>query len=380
MEAENKEQRKEVFDYLRQLQKLEEQSAKVSGMNNWVLIAATCYLVAWLLENFVEHASKQVFTVGLALGLCLYLLRTLVLPGRLRTLATGTRLTQFVDEDPSMAGLNFCLIGLAPVIPTIASYMLVGWSFAVAFGVLSSIVLAIAYVVGPLVKDSFKGFRILSVNSNDKKLNVLGPILALVALAIHSYQMLELITHLSKDELTFAGHVTALWWLLWQLARTVNSAATMKQYAHMEEALIFGIATPAEILKRLEFRAFGPSLEQELTDFQKEIESAVLPYKSALSKFNEALESTKTVPQEYEIEIAGRIEAAFKPVESAGTYLVTCIDAKAKYIETLMRLNAKKLPADTLKLLARQADHSLEELKQLRTELRNIKTHVNSGK
>ena len=151
--------RREVFDYLRQLQKLEEQSAMVSGISSWVLIAATCYLALWLLDHAAASSTREALLLGASSGLCLYLLRMLVSRQRPQYQNAGTRLTQFIEDDRTAVGLNLLIIGLAPLIPTVASYLLFGWSPAVLYGMLCSLVLLMAYVFGPFLKPFAKKTR-----------------------------------------------------------------------------------------------------------------------------------------------------------------------------------------------------------------------------
>ena len=85
----DKEVRKEVFDYLRQLQKREEQHAKTSGMSSWVLVAAMCYVAAWLLNNAATLGSLRALELGLAFGLNILFLQVLILPARPRFITEG---------------------------------------------------------------------------------------------------------------------------------------------------------------------------------------------------------------------------------------------------------------------------------------------------
>lgn len=368
--------RREVFEYLRQLQKLEEQSAMVSGISSWVLIAATCYLSLWLLDHAAASSTSTALLIGVSSGLCLFLLRLLVSPRRPRQQGAGTRLTQFVEDDGTAAGLNLLLIGLAPFVPTVASYLLFGWSFAVVYGVLCSFVLFTAYVFGPFLKPLVKKQRFRAISSNSKWADAVGPILTATALLLHALQLYENAVLLSKEQLTFAGHVTALWWVLSQLTRTSNSAATIKRYAHLEEALMLGVQTPNDVLKTLELHAFGPSLEGELKEIQLGIDAADSIYLAALTNFNQTFEEAKKVPPEYKHEISGRMGTALKPVAEASEKLLSEIEKKLDYIDSVLLAKPSPQDATVKDLLLREVASLKKRNAQLRADTISIKEQV----
>jgi hypothetical protein len=166
--------------------------------------------------------------------------------------------------------------------------------------------------------------------------------------------------------------------VLYQLTRTIISTATIKQYAHLEEALVFGLATPKEILKKLEFQAFGLSLEHELMEMESTVVLADQQYASALAYFKEVFETTKSVPKEYMHEKVGRLRSAFGPVRAASEALLGAIEGKYKYLQAIHRANSRSLNVNAKELLLRETTQMQNRIVQLRTEINSIETQVDA--
>lgn len=372
----DKEQRKEVFDYLRQLQKREEQSAKVSGMSGWVLVAAACYLTAWLLEHSTALASMSSVLMGMSFGLCYVFLRLLISPRRPQTFTTGTRINQFVSEDSSMVGLNVCIIGLSPIAPSLASYLLLGWTFAVGYATFLSVAYVLIFVLGPLTKPLVKKQYFRTVSSSNKWEGVLMPLLTIAAFILHTFQLYEVASPLPKEQIVFSGYIAALWWTIHQLTRTLNVAATIEGYAQMEEALVFGLATPKEVLRRLELQTFGPSLEHDLRDLEVKIEDASTTYAGALKEFEQALGGANEVPADYMHERTERLRIAFTPVSEYSVKLRDAIEEKAEYINSLLFVRSTSLDPTVKQLLVRETERLRQRLNSLKSEAKSVQANV----
>ncbi len=364
--------RKEVFDYLRQLQKRGEQSTKVSGMNNWVLIAAMCYLAAWLLDHSIALTSNNTILVGLAVGLCIFFLRLIISPRRMQFSTGDARLLQFVDEDTSLIGLNICIVGLTPTLPTFASYLLFGWSYPVILGAIMSVAFAVAYIIGPIFKKLITKRYFRSIAKENSWTNFLGPLLTLAGLVLHTKLLFFLARDLPREQLIFTAHVTALWWVSWQLLHTVNSTAKINEYAHLEEMLMFGVATPTEILRELELKTFGPSLEKELKCLEDDIVLAHKKYVTALHTFNKAIVEIKEIPTEYKHEKEIRIKDAFVPYDKTIHEFMDSIEAKADYIASFL-INKSSIDPTVRELLIRESRLLKDRIPILKSESRTLK-------
>jgi len=377
--VEDGELRKEVFDYLRQLQQRAEQSAKLSGMSSWVLVAAMCYLAAWLLEHATTDGSQNNILIGLAAGLCVFYLRMLIAPSKPHIATLGTRLSQFTGDDTSMVGIHFCLIGLSPVIPVLASYVLFGWTLPVIWAGFFGVVMTFAFILGPLVKSVVKKSYFRSVYQTNTWANFFFSSLTILALSLHAIQIFNYASAITSPNLVFAAHVTALWWIILQLTRTADTTATMERYAHLEEALMFGVVTPAEILKKLELQAFGPSLEKELKSLEEEIQIAHQKYVTELASFRQVIVEADEIPSQYLHEKAVRIQNAFQPFSIAQKTLATAIETKTHYIGSLLRTKSPRLDTTVRELLARETRQLKARVATLKEEGRSLEHDVKAS-
>lgn len=357
--------RKEVFDYLRQLQKREEQTAKISGLSSWVLVGAMWYLAAWFLDHSDAY-SQQALMTGISVGLGFLFVKMLISPSRRSFSATDARLMQFVSEDSSAIGLAFFGFSISLVLPALASFWLFGWTIPVVFAALIALVFAGAFLVGPLIKPFLTKPLFRTVDQASKTTSAFMLTLALVALLIHFKHLFDTTSSMAKAQLVFSAYVSAFWWATLELLRTEGSKASIKRYERLEEALMFNVATPHEILKRLELQAFGPSLEKELNVLEEAIQAANAVRNSAQVVFEKAFEETKTVPPVYRHEINNRLEIAYKPLNAATHKLIDAIGEKVDYINTLLVIRAIQLTPMAKQLIEK-------ETLQLRSRLNGLK-------
>ena len=368
----DKEVRKEVFDYLRQLQKREEQHAKTSGMSSWVLVAAMCYVAAWLLNNAATLGSLRALELGLAFGLNILFLQVLILPARPRFITEGARLTKILDDDLSKIGLNIIFGGIALIPPIYASFLLFGWTFAVILCTFFSVVFVITFVLGPIFKHFVKKQYFRSVSKTSAWAELLVTLLTLLSLTFHTRQLVEVAFDLPKEHLVFAAYATALWWVMWQLMLKVNSAAKTKEYAHLEAILMFGVATPSEILKKLELEVFGPSLEKDLKSLEDAIEVTDKNYNAALATFKQIIVETKEVPSSFQHEIKARTHGALAPFHEAYQPFMNAIEAKVDYIKSLLVVKPSQLDSSVRQLLEREIIRLKDRTSRLKSEVNNV--------
>lgn len=368
--------RKEVFDYLRQLQKREEQAAKISGISSWVLVGAMWYLTAWFLDH-AQSFSQQALLLGISIGLAFFFVKVVLSPRRPSFPATDARLMQYMSEDSSALGLETCHIGLAIVLPAIASFWLFGWTFPVVFGAIFIFIYVVTYMLGPLVKPYIKKPLFRSVSKPSKIGDAVMMTLTLIALVIHLKYLFDSASSMTKDQLVCSAYVGAMWWATLELVRTMGSKATVKNYERLEEALMFGIATPNDILKRLELQAFGPSLEKELNALEETIKTASDERASALEAFDKAFEETKVVPIQYTHEIKSRLNIAFKPLTKATDNLLGAIEEKVDYIGTLHVIRPTQLTPMAKQLIAKESLQLKSRFQALKEELRATNEKLN---
>lgn len=347
--------RVELLDYLRNLQRVEESRSKINGTSSWILLVAIAYFGNWFLTRLDLPEFQYLVQVGLAAALLPFFL-TFLSPSRSAPIQSNKFRIMASGRDGDISALPFNVVGLILfLLPVWASYVLVGVTFPVVVGVFFAVIGVVALLVVPLAKIITKKPLIRMLDKGSQWGVVVFGLTALVCLVLHARTISMVLTPTSPSELTFVAHVAAFWLVTVMFFRTIARSAITTRYLRLEESLIFGLATPEELLRKLEAESLGASLEDELESRENLIAARQEIYEREISIFQSTVEDVTKIPIEYADERLSRIEKGYMPVEKAFNDLTGALDDKIEFITSILRAGKMNIHQNALQILEKDS-------------------------
>lgn len=301
--------RKEIFDYLRNEQRLEEARSKSSGLTSWALVAAT----------------------GLMIWECLKLRQTAFTPPAIeliqKTLAALWPLYLSIAitlKDKTDKALRFEGYGHLSFRAPILTVAAIGWIFvpwiaySLSFTVYAPITLIPAAILIGLalalidrVRLGVTRFPIPRFSSQAKFDTVAGLIGFLVVLALQikrdGSSIWLIAGELGTDKLQFVLLTVAIYWaILFLLDRHLNSFHS--DWSHrIERHLLVGNIGNKEALRQIEQRTLGPRFSSVLDEFWSELHQEQQQFQKNLDTLQTTFEEVKRIPEEYKTERSDRL-------------------------------------------------------------------------
>jgi hypothetical protein len=354
--------RVELLEYLRNLQRVEETRSKINGTSGWILLVAIAYFGNWLLTHLDSPEFQYLVQVGLAVALLPFFL-TLISPSRSAPIESNKFRVMASGRDGDVSALPFNVIGLILFLfPVWASYVLVGVTFPVVFGVFFAVIGVLALLVFPLANIVTKKPLIRVLDQGGQWSGTVLGLIALLCLVLHARTLSMVLTPVPPSDLLFVAHVAAFWLVIVMFFRTIARSAITTRYLRLEESLIFGLTTPEEILRKLESESLGASLEDELESRESLIAAKHEIYEREISIFQSTVEDVAKIPIEYANERLTRIEKGYVPVEKAFNDLIGALDDKMQYISSILRAGKINIRQNALQILEKDSKRLSSQL------------------
>lgn len=305
--------KKEILDYLRNLQKAQEIDAKVKGINIWVLLGALA-LVLWQLIatlNTPIWLQNTLVLRTLILSEAAYLLMWFA-GGRLHAVHEEIR---YKSDDKESTFESF-LEALIFLTPTGLFVLLVerSWSAIVLliFGIMLT-VNAVDSIVSNLFKESEKKRKFPKTLFGPTKLKKarISCVYFVLFMVITVDQALQLSRELSSASVDSLKVLTllaaAFLLLLTTMHHKLRTAAILWTY-EMEAGLVVGSISAEVALSRIEYRALGQRMNDVMEEFYKDVDTrfSVLPNMISFCKERLAL-VISSVPLEFQAERSSQI-------------------------------------------------------------------------
>jgi hypothetical protein len=350
--------KKEVLDYLRNMQKAQEIDAKVNGINLWVLLGALA-LVVWQLVATLN--APVWFQHSL-------ILRVLVLTEAIYMLTVFARKSQAITEDIRYqsdydeSSFERLFEALLLVMPTGLFLALVArsWSviFLLVFGAVFTTMTVVSITSGlrkgsgekrKFPKPSFGLSKITSTRIQ------CGVVLVLIAVTLdQAWQLYRELNSASVESMRVLTLLAAAFLLLLiAVRRRLRTDAIFWTY-QMETDLVLDVISAEVALSRIENRALGPRVKDVMDEFIEDIEKRFSELSLMTAKCRENLATVHEIPMQYQAERSSRIAgAAASPREHIDKLLLDIAEF-GEYLKELaseMRTRPELLPLlDSLSL------------------------------
>lgn len=306
--------RKEVIEYLRDEQKLEEQETTNSGINAWVLVGAFS-LIVWQVvpidRTAFTWAAFDVFirfaVISEVAHLAAHAFVTSGGDGRLR-------FQQWQSPGAPVVSAVITAWTLAPY----ALYTKYISHLTPATLILGIILVAISVVLfqGSRGRTGrFPAPRFKSQSTTENNIGSIGIlVLAIGQIAIDGTVLIGTVPLLPTSQiqlvlLLFAGY----WAVQLMLKKFLSSVVT--GWAHrLERFLVLGIVSPKDALRQIEQRILGTRLSTFIDEFWDELEDAQKASQASVEEFEKAIAAVGTIPTDYAAERKARVQG---PAEAA---------------------------------------------------------------
>lgn len=350
--------KKEVLEYLRNMQKAAEIHAKVNGINLWVLLGAIA-VILWQLTDFSDVealARAEVVVPVLLLAESAYFLTWFMGPSNSHRKEVRFSLWRPSDvESPFLLGVFSCFI----VLPPAASMLLLGMSFSAWFLGIFGVALMVASLAAVLARlseadEDAERFPKPNFGLSARADVITEIVFGVLFMAVAAAQLLELRKYpqvLSVETLKPMGLLVVLYWLCLISIQKKRRSLSIAWTYELETDIVLGVVTPEVALRRIEHRALGPRLQDVLDRFFDQLDRKFEAMDVAMRDCIEQLSTVDAIPKEYSAERASRIadsRARVAPlIESA---IDDCEEFK-NYLGRLVGENRGRKPAELIALM-----------------------------
>jgi hypothetical protein len=351
--------RKEIFDYLRNKQKAAEIEAKVNGINLWVLLGAIA-IIAW---NLIGTLNTEAWTHHEVISRTL-LCETAVFLMIIITSQSNEKREEIRYQVSNPADIEspflLLLLGVFLSLPTAIHFFAIKpgsndtffqfiepfiGAFAIGlFGIVSipaSLICLISRVFSKETK--YEGLlNPVFVSSRRESTIAILIFLALmfVALVDQTNSLLHQIPSLSVESIRTVALTTTLHLLiLTAIIRGIDNKKINWTY-EMETDLVLGTISPETALRRIENTALGPRLQDVMNTFFDALDKKFVAIEASLTECKIQLEDVKIIPREAEVNRAKQIQDAIKePLNNIETTTKDCDDLE-KYLKKLSAIRS----------------------------------------
>lgn len=311
-------EKKEVLDYLRNLQKAAEIEAKINGVNIWVLLGAMA-VVAWQLAG--TSGTSRVWSD------LEFLLRTLVAAEALHMLSWLIGRSGADREEIRYSRSNFVEIdspflvllkGVLLLLPPAGLIMEAGKSvgtitlclLAVAFVGLSVAAIAKPFLPALVSKEKFPKPDFGLTKRADAATDLFFAALFVAALTEQVLFVKASFAQFGMEDARHAVLIATLYMLLLiAISRRLQTNGIEWTY-ELETEVVIGAITPEVAVRRIESRRLGPRLQDVVDRFFDDLDRRLSGLDSMLVECKQKIEEAKQVPQEYPAERAARTKSA----------------------------------------------------------------------
>lgn len=310
--------KKEVLEYLRNMQKAAEIEAKLYGINIWVLLGAIS-LITWQLLQFLDVqvvSWREMVVRTILVSNAGYLLVGICKPtGGLRDDLRYQGLRPGELFSPLLSIIQGCVY----FVPGAVSIYVIGNSLAGwVLTILGIFVLGMAFngIFQQVRRDSASNGRFPTPYFRiSRRGNVVGELVfGIVLLLSVSTQVTELwhLVSASSEQIKFCALIAALYLLcVIALQRTVSNYALDWTY-ELETDVVLGIQTPEAALRRIESKSLGPRFEEVMQQFFADLEGMLGQLEKELDLAGDRLAGIEEIPKKFPAERTARIDGALE--------------------------------------------------------------------
>ncbi|MGB7651521.1 MAG: hypothetical protein WBL62_10065 [Gallionella sp.] len=358
--------RKEVFDYLRNLQKAEEIAAKRSGISVWVIWGALWFVTWKILEN--TGFTLSVFKWSLDLVIISQILATLFISSPIQDIGDGPRFLNLrffsISEAPSLLLMTF----LWSIAPSAIEIYLFGFSLLniVVGGILISL---FGYGVWLEFADTKRRFpKPTFRTSSSIKLTLIWCLTVIVFCVMCFPSPLTYRLLIGSEAGKYLILTISFFWLIYVLLETHQKHYNDAWTYRTERELLLGTITSEAALRRIEQRYLGEKLSSVIDGYWDEVAIEMTATKVLIDKFKTDSAEIQKIPKEYPNEIKSRCHNAEKLAQQKLKSLLFSHREFTTYIQEILasqKFNLSPQVLDAIKNAKAKNMQSVEELNTL---------------
>lgn len=367
-------EKKEVLDYLRNLQKSAEIEAKVNGINIWVLLGAIS-IVSWQFLNLFDaqlFEQKEVCVRIVLIAEALYLFSWSCLPTK--GVRNDLRYSRINDEDiesPVLWLVEGCLI----LTPVVLIFIISGFEFSVLligfFGVMITIVgIKAIFARVRNSQESNRNFPEPTFGITVKFDSISDLVFCGIFLFVAIAQM-DAVIQATPIEMAHvrAFLLLAAFYLLCMVAirRRRNSHGIQWTY-ELETDVLVGSVSPEMAIRRIENRSLGPKFEDVINKFFDEFSKKLGSFGPVFEKFEDDVKKIFEIPIQFSAERESRMAVAKKDCERILEELKNYLEDFSKYLEKLNKKNSDPRVSAVLQSMYAKRNSYQLEIAQLRSK------------
>lgn len=340
-------EKKEIIDFLRNLQKATEIKSKANGINLWVLFGAISVIFWTLLDRVDSHllVKKEIFIRTLIFGQALYLF--FIFSAHRNDRRDELRYSSYFDdmEYPVMTAVSAAWLAL----PSVLFIFYVGNSAAAYFlgGIwLLMFVAAIWTVVFRLFLAGRKKRRFPNPNfaATARFYETMPLVLSAIFFLITISEFFSIIESptIDGDTIKIATLLTAFYLLLILLIEKHRETEGLKWTYALEADILLDLVTPEVALRKIEHRSLGPRLEEVMNIFFDDLDKKIIGLEDCIVVSREKLEAVKNIPIDYKAERKTRTQEAVREPLDRLDSLMKEMESFLEYVRKLKNRSIDK--------------------------------------
>jgi hypothetical protein len=311
--------RKEIFDYLRNVQKETEIKARLSGINIWVLYGALSFVCWTLLEPSAPGLSRLVWNWALYICQILVCFSLLLMNSNVRTNDDDFRFQPGRLASMSPLSHQWCMKFLWIAAPFIAFGILRGFS-------LSSILIPLL-MFGFIILELF-----IRTDSDDltimfnrtRKIRFLVILVDMILLGSTLWDGADLWSNslnvLNRAEIKVAASLVAIYYLISLLIERGLADKSDAWTYELEKKLLLGLCSPTEALTTIENHSLGARLMTVVERKRLDLTASADEVKKLLQGAIPKVEEIAQISSDYVFERTAQFTALSTPIRQAITH------------------------------------------------------------
>lgn len=328
--------RKEIFEYLRNVQKETEIRARLSGINIWILYGAMGFIVWSLLDQSAKPPSDTV--VHLAVFACQLAFMYLFLLALSSTRDDETEVRfrpAWMASQTNLSKLWCAKFGWLAI-----PYVVSAWLYGLTLSTASVSVMMVLSIVFELYGNTASEAASMLSPSKEERIYpaVLYGIIG-VAVLYENRETIWLLYELNRSDVKTLILLIVLYFLFGLLiTRSIANVADAWTYA-LEKKLLLGLCTNAEALATIESNSIGARLLKVIETRRRNVSSSEQAIGVAMSQVDQRMGEIEKISPDYRHERMAQYTAVAAPVGQEIGRFENAISALQQFNDNLAARN-----------------------------------------
>ena len=315
-------EKKELIDYLRNLQKRAEIESKVNGLNVWVLLGALA-VVAWQLVSRVTASvwrDQDAIASTLLLAVLVYVF-SIITSRAARTSEDIRYLTDATQESETL--ILDLILRLMMVIPaglvafttpsSFSPWLMLLFGVAILIPTISSI--KRHFVLQTPTLSRFPKPQFISTQRSTQIFAIGLTVFVLAMIVEQGLRIYLKFSYFKQVDYEVVTLLVTTYYLLLVLVDRKQKSHEIAWTYEVETALVLGAITPEIAIRRIEHQALGPKMQDVMDRFFDEVDKISSAIDLNFDQCRFELEKIYDIPADYETERSSRITNATALVE-----------------------------------------------------------------